>query len=199
MKGEKEEFTVSGKEVKMDFSSGYGAGGPREVFLRLMATITTLGAAIVMGLDKQTVDLYGVYIYAKYYYMPAFTFFVVANATAALYGLLFVVIYCTSNAKRRLHSTRKWLFFFDLMTTLLITSGISAAAAIGYIGLEGNNHAGWMKVCNEFEMFCHRAEGALAVSALGLFIFIGLTIVSAGSLSNLPEFSAEDSTTIMNA
>ncbi|GLJ35170.1 hypothetical protein SUGI_0707940 [Cryptomeria japonica] len=199
MKGDKNESAVSGKEATMDFSSGYRAGGLREIFLRLMATLTTLGAAIFMGLDKQTIDVYGVYLYAKYYYMPAFTFFVVANATAALYGLLSLAIYYCSNVKGRLHCIRKWLFFFDFMMTLVITSGVSAAAAIGYIGLEGNNHVGWIEVCKEFEMFCQRGGGALCASAMGLLIFIGLTVVSAGSQQNLSKISEEDSTAINKA
>ncbi|KAH9289755.1 hypothetical protein KI387_033872, partial [Taxus chinensis] len=97
----------------MEFNSGYRSGCHREVFLRLVAAAATLCAAIVMGLDKQTIDLYGVYVQAKYYYSPAFTFFVVANATAATYALLSLIIYYKSNAKGGFLSGRKWLFFFD--------------------------------------------------------------------------------------
>ncbi|KAH9289756.1 hypothetical protein KI387_033873, partial [Taxus chinensis] len=164
----------------MEFSSGYRYGGLcREIFLRLMAAAATLCAAIVIGLDKQTIDLYGVYVQAKYYYSPAFAFFMVANATAATYALLSLVIHYKSNATEGYLAARKWLFFFDFVMTLVITSGASAATAIGYVGVKGNNHVAWIKVCNEFETFCYRMGGAVSASFIGLFIFIGLTVVSA--------------------
>lgn len=71
--------------------------------LRLLAICATLVAAIVMGTNKQTAmvaiqvppDTFGEIIIttasAKYYYSPAFIFFVVANAIACGYTVLSLI------------------------------------------------------------------------------------------------------------
>lgn len=165
------------REIMGYTSSRYGAGG----VVRLLAIAATLSAAIVMGFNEQTISIFGVAVEAKYYYSPAFTFFVVANGVGALYGLLSLTFCFCCKAKASKFHGSKLLFFFDFVMTLLVISGASAATAIAYVGKKGNSHSGWVPICDQFGKFCDHVAGALLASFLGTLMFMIVTIMSAGS------------------
>lgn len=166
-------------------NSRYRSGGMLDYLFRLLAIAATLSAAIVMGLNKQTISIFGVSVKAKYHYSPAFTFFVVANGIGALYGLLSLTFCLFCKAKAQKSYGPKVLFLFDFVITALVISGLSAASAIAYVGKKGNSHSGWLAICDQFGKFCDHVTGSLIASLFGTLMFMFFTIMSAGSQGHL--------------
>lgn len=162
-------------------NSIYRCGGTLDYVVRLLGIAATLSAAVVMGLNNQTISIFGLSLKAKYHYTPAFTFFVIANAIAAVYGLISLTFCLCLKAKAPKVYGPKMLFFFDFLMTLLIMSGFSAASSVAYIGKKGNSHSGWVAICHQFGKFCNHVAGALLASFLGTIMFMIFTIMSAGS------------------
>ena len=70
------------------------------------------------------------------------------------------------------------IFFFQCMMSLVL-AGCAAATAIGYVGRYGNNHAGWMAICDQFDEYCNRIRLSLMFSYLAFVFILMLTIMSA--------------------
>lgn len=167
-----------------------------DLILRLLAIGATISAAIVMGTNKQTKIIPvglgpgGVPILAplsaKYHYSPAFIFFVVANAVACGYTVLSLIPSVAGKLAARSgaypNASAFLLAVFDLVMVALVSAGASAAAAIGYVGYKGNSHTNWLKICNNFDRFCHHTAGAIVISFVGDIIFMILTIMSIYSI-----------------
>lgn len=167
-----------------------------DLILRLLAIGATLAAAIVMGTNKQTVMIPlplgpgGATVLAplpaKYHYSPAFIFFVVANAVACGYTVLSLIPSVTGKLAARSGSypciSTFLLAVADMVMVTLVSSGASAAAAIAYVGYKGNSHTQWLKICNNFDRFCHHTAGAIVTSFVALVIFMILTMMSIYSL-----------------
>lgn len=62
--------------------------------------------------------------------------------------------------------------FFEQVFTLLLTSSVSAALAMAYIGTKGNQYAGWMPVCNLVPKYCHQVTGALVSASIALVMYL---------------------------
>lgn len=61
---------------------------------------------------------------------------------------------------------------------VLVMASASAATAIGYLGKEGNDQIGWMKVCPYYEKFCNRVAISLVFSYVGLMFFLLICALS---------------------
>ena len=64
----------------------------------------------------------------------------------------------------------------------LVSAGVSAAAAIAYVGYKGNSHTQWGKLCGIYDRFCNHVIGALTASFASLIIFLVLSVMSICSL-----------------
>ncbi|GLJ46949.1 hypothetical protein SUGI_0990760 [Cryptomeria japonica] len=173
--------SVDGEMVaKKSSSSSNGVMWFIELVIRVLALGGTLAAAIVVGRDKQTVNVFGVALKAKYTYSAAFVFFVVANAIACVYVFLSLPF---ALLKPKSHVAIKFVvFFLDLVMVALVMAGASAATAIAYVGHKGNSHTKWSAICNPFDRFCDHIGGALVASFISFILFMLLTIISAVSL-----------------
>lgn len=161
-----------------------------DVILRFLAFALTLVAAIVVGVDKQTklvsmtvastLPPISVPVTAKWHYMSAFVYFVVANAVACAYAALsLLLVLATRGAKKGLGLM---IITLDLVMVALLFSSGGAALAVGLIGYEGNSHVQWNKVCNVFGRFCNQVAGAVVVSLLGSAVFLLLVLLAAINL-----------------
>ncbi|KAJ4975675.1 hypothetical protein NE237_000781 [Protea cynaroides] len=121
----------------------------------ILALSATLTATIVMATSSQTTSIYGISFEAKYSFTPAFKFFMIANAIVSVYG--FLVLFLPSESL-----LWRLVVALDVIITMLVTSSIAAALAIAYVGKKGNDHAGWLPICNQVPKFCDRVTGALA-------------------------------------
>lgn len=175
------------KEVEV---ANKGSVRGSDVMLRFLAFALTLVAAIVVGVDKQTklvsmtvastLPPISVPVTAKWHYMSAFVYFVVANAVACAYAALsLLLVLATRGAKKGLGLM---IITLDLVMVALLFSSGGAALAVGLIGYEGNSHVQWNKVCNVFGRFCNQVAGAVVVSLLGSAAFLLLVLLAAINL-----------------
>ncbi|WOH08406.1 hypothetical protein DCAR_0727846 [Daucus carota subsp. sativus] len=158
-----------------------------ELFIRFMALLLSLAAALVLAFDKQTEiipvtlvsTLPPLYVpaTAKFHYLSAFTYFVVANAVACAYGAVsFIVTLAKRGSNKR--GLANWIIMFDLIMVALLASGSGAAAAVGVLGYNGNEHVRWNKVCNVFGKFCNLVKVSVGFSLLGLLLFMFLVMIA---------------------
>ncbi|XP_021827220.1 CASP-like protein 1C1 [Prunus avium] len=139
------------------------------LLLRLMAVAATLSAAIVMVTSHERSNILGLSFEAKYNHTPAFRYFVIANAIVTAYG--FLVLFLPSKSQ-----LWRLVVALDLVLTMLLTSGISAALAIGSVGRHGNSYAGWLPICGQVPKYCDQVKGALIASFVGLIIYVVLLL-----------------------
>ncbi|GLJ46950.1 hypothetical protein SUGI_0990800 [Cryptomeria japonica] len=151
-----------------------------EVPIRVLALGATLAAAIVMGRDDQTINIFSVEFKAKYSYSGALVFFVVANAIGC--GYVFLSLPFALHRPKSHVAIKFLVFFLDLVMVALVMGGAAAAAAIGYVGRKGNSHTQWSPICNPFHRFCDHIGGALLSSFISVILFMFLTIISTISL-----------------
>lgn len=64
----------------------------------------------------------------------------------------------------------------------ILASATGTAGGIAYVGLKGNDHVQWNKVCNHFDKFCRHIGAALAVSLFASFLLIFLIWLNVNSL-----------------
>lgn len=72
-----------------------------------------------------------------------------------------------------------------MMTQLIlgvVVSATGAAGGVAYVGLKGNEHVQWQKVCNVFDKYCRHIAGSLAVSLFASVVLVLLIWLSAFTL-----------------
>ncbi|KAG9447821.1 hypothetical protein H6P81_013949 [Aristolochia fimbriata] len=155
-------------------------GGTKKIFvfvLRLLAVAVTVCAAVVMITSSQSSSLFGIPVQAKYQYEPAFKFFVIANAIGSVYSFLVLFLPPKSMLWRLVVA-------LDVVITMLLTSSISAAAAIAYLGKKGNIRAGWLPICGQFPKFCDQGMAALILGLGGVLIYMALLLYAIHTVIN---------------
>ncbi|CDO98909.1 unnamed protein product [Coffea canephora] len=172
-----------GKEVEVANKSSLRGS---DVILRFLAFASTLVAAIVLGVDKQTklvsmtvvstLPPITVPVTAKWHYMSAFVYFVVANVVACAYAALSLLLVLGNRGAKK--GLALMIITLDLVMVALLSSGGGAALAVGLIGYRGNSHVQWNKVCNVFGRFCNQVAGAIVVSLLGSAAFLLLVLLA---------------------
>ncbi|KDP40019.1 hypothetical protein JCGZ_02017 [Jatropha curcas] len=157
------------------------------LFLRAVALVLTLAAAIVLGVNKQSevvpiklVDSLpplNIPVTAKWHHLSAFVFFVVSNAIACSYAAISLLL-CFCGKK----SMGAIIITLDLLMVALLFSSIGATTAIGLMGYKGNSHVRWNKVCNVFGRFCNQGVAAIVLSLIAAIAFLLLVMLRALSL-----------------
>ncbi|KAL3752298.1 hypothetical protein ACJRO7_013018 [Eucalyptus globulus] len=137
-----------------------------DFLLRLFATGATLAAAATMGTTDQTLSFFTQFFQfqASYDDLPAFTFFVIANAGASAYLVLSLP--------------------FSIVCTIFVAltmAAASSAAAIVYLAQNAN----WLAICRQFNDFCQEVSDAVVASSVAALIFIFLVVLSTISLKRL--------------
>ncbi|KAJ8767518.1 hypothetical protein K2173_017587 [Erythroxylum novogranatense] len=173
--------SVDGIESGLAITRGYRSRA--ELLLRVLAFALTLTATVVLGVDKQTkvisikivdtLPAVNLPVVAKWHYLSAFVYFVVANAIACSYSAISIVL--------SLGSKKGWgpvISVLDLFMVALLFSGNGAAAAIGLLGSKGNSHVRWNKVCNMFSRFCNQVAASAALSLVGSVVFLLIVVVA---------------------
>ncbi|KAJ4749992.1 CASP-like protein [Rhynchospora pubera] len=160
--------------------------------LRAFALALTLVAAVVMGLDKQTTTVpfqvvptlppLQVAVTAKWSHSSAFKYFVVANALVCIYSALSLLASLLTSARKKNLSLAVPIAIGDLIMVAVLFSTIGASMDFGLLGMHGNSHLRWNKVCNVYGKFCEKAIVAIALSSIGALVFFGLVVLSIISL-----------------
>ncbi|XP_014507677.1 CASP-like protein 1D1 [Vigna radiata var. radiata] len=126
---------------------------------------------------------------AKFRYSPAFVYFVAALSVAGLYSIITTLasLYAIKNPALK----AKLLLYFILWDALIlgiIASATGTAGGVAYVGLKGNKHVNWNKICNVYDKFCRHVGASVAVALFGSIVTVLLIWISAYSLhSRVPK------------
>ncbi|KAI8003722.1 hypothetical protein LOK49_LG08G03118 [Camellia lanceoleosa] len=157
-----------------------------DVVLRVILFAAAVTAVVVMVTGNQTkhVPVPRVAVPEKFNYSPAFIYFVAALSVAGLYSIVTTVISILALFKPGC-STKLLPHFviFDVLILGIVAAATGAAGAVAYIGLKGNSHFGWAKICNNYHKFCQHLAASVAVSLFAAIVLVLLIILSAFSLS----------------
>ncbi|CAN8324614.1 unnamed protein product [Cochlearia groenlandica] len=163
-----------------------------EITMRVLALVITMVAATLLGVTKQTkiVSLkliptlppLDISTTAKASYLSAFVYNISANAIACGYTAISIAITIITKGRRNTKLIMA-ILIGDLVMVALLFSGTGAAGAIGLMGLKGNKHVMWNKVCNVFGKFCHQAAGSVVLTFLASLVFMLLVVLDAMKLN----------------
>ncbi|GKD86995.1 casparian strip membrane protein 1-like protein [Tanacetum coccineum] len=155
-----------------------------DFIIRICAIAAALAAATAMGTTSQQLPFFTQFFQFKADYsdLPAFTFFVIANATAGAYLVLSLPFSIVCIVRPHIMKARLMLLIFDTIAVPLVTSAASSAASIVYLAHNGNSDANWGAICRQFNDFCQRVSGAVVASFITALLFIVLVIISAVAL-----------------
>ncbi|KAK8966253.1 CASP-like protein [Platanthera guangdongensis] len=59
-----------------------------------------------------------------------------------------------------------------------MASATGSSGSVAYIGLKGNSHVLWSKICNIFGKFCRHVGSATALSLVASIVLVLLVLVS---------------------
>ncbi|XAR57126.1 hypothetical protein NMG60_11025157 [Bertholletia excelsa] len=165
-----------------------------DVLLRLLLFAAAVVAVVVMVTSKQTKELPmqlprppflgTVRTTAKFNHSPAFIYFVAALSVAGLYAFITTVVSFLALLKPGF-STKLLPHFviFDVLILGIVAAATGAAAGVAYIGLKGNSHVRWNKVCDVYDKFCQNIAASISVSLFASVVLVFLVILSVYSLS----------------
>ncbi|XP_022138099.1 CASP-like protein 1D1 [Momordica charantia] len=157
--------------------------------LRMVLFAAAVATVVVTVTSKQTVvnKLRGVPpgfpVQAKFDDSPAFIYFVTALSVTALYSLITALASVSVISNPNLSA--KFLLHFAFLDALIlgvVASATGTAGGVAYIGLKGNSHVQWNKVCYAFDKFCRHIGGALAASLFASVVLALLIWLSVFSL-----------------
>ncbi|CAL5337826.1 unnamed protein product [Camellia sinensis] len=152
-----------------------------DVVLRFLLFAATVTAVVVMVTSKQTQPTSPP---AKFNHSPAFIYFVAALSVAGLYSIITSLLSVFGLLKPRCSSKLSFHFIiFDVLMLGIVAAATGAAGAVAYLGLKGNSHLQWTKICNVYDKFCRHIGASVAVSLFASIILALLIILSAYSLS----------------
>ncbi|KAH7533333.1 CASP-like protein 1C1 [Ziziphus jujuba] len=146
-----------------------------KLVLRFMAFGATLSAAIVMATSREKASFFTLSYEAKYSDLPAFKYFVIANAVVTVYGFLVLFLPPESMLWRLVVA-------LDTVFTMLLSSSISAAFAVAQVGKNGNSYAGWLPICGQVPKYCDQVKGALIAGFIGLILYALLLLYAIHSV-----------------
>ncbi|XP_057430674.1 CASP-like protein 1D2 [Lotus japonicus] len=159
-------------------------------FLLLAASVVAL--AVITSSDQTELVLFQgrpVLQPAKFKYSPAFIYFVVAFSVSGLYALISAL--ASISVIQKPEFKLKFLLhfiFWDALILGITASATGAAGSVAYIGLKGNSHVGWSKVCNVYDKFCRHLGGSIAVALFGSIVTVLLVCLSAYTIhSRVPK------------
>lgn len=185
-----ERHTSEGAHILKESDSASSLWGWRkkvavfDFIMRIFGIIATLAAAIAMGTADEKLPFFTQFFQfeAKYSDLPAFTYFVIANAIAAGYLILSLPISIFNMIRPHVEASKLILIIFDAVMAVVDTSGASAAAAIVDVARRGVSRANWFSFCQQFGSFCERVSDVLIASSGAAVIFVLLVAFNSSAL-----------------
>ncbi|KAJ8459578.1 hypothetical protein OPV22_032504 [Ensete ventricosum] len=160
--------------------------------LRLLLFAAAVSALVVMVTSKQT-KLIPIIVApslqsfvvrdAKFQYSPAFIYLVAALSVTCLYSIITMLVSLFAIASPS--PSPRMLFLLILFDTLMagvMASATGNAGSVAYIGLKGNSHVNWNKICNVYGKFCRHVGSSAAVSLVASIVLVLLVVLSSYSL-----------------
>ncbi|KAH7573624.1 hypothetical protein ACOSP7_007402 [Xanthoceras sorbifolium] len=161
-----------------------------DVVLRVLLFSATLVAVIVMVTSEQSklvplpqMPTVSVKLPAKFNHSPAFIYFVAALAVACFYSIITTLASIGVILKPAFYT--KFLLYFAFLDVLMlgiVASATGAAGGVAYVGLKGNRHVGWVKVCSTYDKFCRYIGTSTALALFAAVLLVLLSMLSTYSL-----------------
>ncbi|KAL2464110.1 CASP-like protein 1D2 [Forsythia ovata] len=161
-----------------------------DVVLRFLLFASALVAVLVMVTSKQT-EIVPIPFYpfkapasAKFTHSPAFIYFVAALSVVGFYGIITSLISLFSLLRpRSCPKVVSHFVIFDVLFLGVVAAATGTAGGVAYIGLKGNSHVGWRKICNVYGDFCRHIGASVAVSLFASVVLVLLVLFSIRSLT----------------
>nr|Q20BM9.1 RecName: Full=CASP-like protein 1 [Panax ginseng]ABD73297.1 unknown [Panax ginseng] len=121
---------------------------------------------------------------SKFTDSPAFIYFVAAFSVAGLYSIITSLL--SGLALLKPGYAKQLVSHFVVVDVLLlgiVAAAIGAAGGVGYIGLRGNSHSRWTKICNIYDTFCQHLAGSIAAGLIASIVLVLLILLSFFTLS----------------
>ncbi|KAI3459303.1 hypothetical protein Pfo_015966 [Paulownia fortunei] len=161
-----------------------------EVVLRFLLFASALVAVVVIVTSKQTqkvpiqVPPFQASVSAKFNHSPAFIYFVAALSVAGLYSIITTLLSFYALLKPGCcPKLLSHFVIFDVLLLGVVAAATGSAGAVAYIGLKGNSHVGWRKICNVYDEYCKHIGASVAVSLFASIVLAFLILLSVYSLS----------------
>ncbi|KAJ4722242.1 CASP-like protein [Melia azedarach] len=162
---------------------------PIDATLRFLLFSASVVSVVLMVTSKQSQLVpvpglpFAVTIPAKFNHSPAFIYFIAALSVAGLYSIITILASLSSISKAASSKTSLLLFAFgDVVMLGIVASATGASGAVGYIGLKGNDHSGWAKICDVYGKFCRHIGSATGVGLFAAVVLVFLSMLSTYSL-----------------
>ncbi|RWW29428.1 hypothetical protein BHE74_00048409 [Ensete ventricosum] len=164
--------------------SGYAVPPPNlfgvDFALRLLLLASAVSALVVLVTSKQTESI-------PTSLPPPFPAFI---SLACFYSI--ITMAASFSAVTRPSASPRMLFhlvLFDAVNVVffLVMAGVMASAtgtagSVAYLGLKGNSHVNWNKVCNVYDKFCRHVGSSAALSLVASAVLVSLVVLSSYSL-----------------
>jgi len=156
-----------------------------DLILRFLLFAASVASVVVMVTGNQTEFFQP----AKFRYSPAFVYFVAAFSVAGLYSIITTFVSLSAIRKPNLKTKLLLhLIFWDAVMLGILASATGTAGGIAYLGLKGNNHTRWQKICHIYDKFCRHIGASVAVGLFGSIVTLLLIWISAHSIhSRVPK------------
>ncbi|KAG6513462.1 hypothetical protein ZIOFF_023792 [Zingiber officinale] len=162
-----------------------------DFLLRLLLLASSVSALVVLVTSNQSRDfrtglpppLAVVSRAAKFQHVPAFIYLLAALCVSSLYS--FVTMFASFFSISSPSPSTRILFLLILCDALMagvMASAMGSAGSIAYLGLRGNSHANWLKICNTYGKFCRHVGSSVGVSLFATVVLVQLVVLSSYSL-----------------
>ncbi|XWS53670.1 hypothetical protein CRYUN_Cryun10bG0020500 [Craigia yunnanensis] len=161
-----------------------------DVALRVLLLGAAVSSVVVMVTSKQTelVPVPGlptvrVPAPAKFNHSPAFIYFIAALSVTGLYSIFTILASVSLVLKPTYSKTFLLVFaFLDVVFVGIVASATGAAGGVAYIGLKGNSHVGWTKICGVYDKFCRHIGSSVALALFAAILLVLLSMMSTFTL-----------------
>lgn len=177
-------------ELKTETSTPTSSLAMAEVVLRGLLVATTVTSVVVMVTSKQTEWIpypappFRIRNSSRFTDSPAFVYFIAALSVAGLYSIISTLLTILALLKpgnwKHLVSH---LVVIDVLLLGIVASATGASGAVAYIGLKGNSHSRWNKVCNIYDTFCAHIASATGIGLIASIVLVLLILLSVFTLS----------------
>ncbi|XP_006657652.1 CASP-like protein 1D1 [Oryza brachyantha] len=193
--------STGAKTATVASESGGGRYGPpaapasnsgAQVALRALLFAVSLSALVVLVTAKQTVMVPVVVrppqfilapVPAKFTHSPALIYLLAALCATSLYSLVTAIsslrLLSSSACSAR---TLFLLILLDVFYAGVMASATGSAGAVAWVGLKGNSHTRWNKICNVYGNFCRHIGSSTFLALLASALLLLLAFLNAYSL-----------------
>ncbi|KAJ8434926.1 hypothetical protein Cgig2_029772 [Carnegiea gigantea] len=100
-----------------------------------------------------------------------------------LYSIITTIASLAVMGKSSVPAKYFWILaVHDLLVLGLVAAATGTAGGVAYIGLQGNSHVNWGKICNVYDKFCRFIGSSIAVSLFAAVVLVLLVAINVYSL-----------------